>query len=442
MNKRFLILSFFFLLFFSCKKNNEYKPNEIPNRWADLTIDILKTTPANSPTFASRTLGYIGLTMFESVVGFNDSLQSMSGQLNGFILDKNDTSGVIPALSLNQAQATILKNIYIQTSDQNKARIDSLKNLIEKEIVLSQDITEKQIFISNKYGEKIALAIFEWSKTDGGHRGYLKNFDKDLKFPQKKGGWKPPLYAQSFSHHPLHSHWGQNRTFLLKNDQLKDPGFISYNEKPGSEYYNQFLEVYKKEKSLTQAEKEAAIYWGDDPDETPTPPGHSYYLTALSLRQSQANIFLCAETYAKVGISLADAFRNCWRWKYVFFSERPNTFIPEHIDSTWNSFWPDPPFPAFPSGHAIQAAAAATILTNTFGEKFSFTDSLHTGRRRDALRDVDFKPRSFNSFWELAHETANSRFYGGIHTPQDNAAGLEKGKEIADNVLALKWRKK
>ena len=43
----------------------------------------------------------------------------------------------------------------------------------------------------------------------------------------------------------------------------------------------------------------------------------------------------------------------------------------QHIDQRWESFWPDPPFPAFPSGHAIQAAAAATVLTDLYGDNFS-----------------------------------------------------------------------
>ena len=67
-------------------------------------------------------------------------------------------------------------------------------------------------------------------------------------------------------------------------------------------------------------------------------------------------------------------------WKYHFFSERANTYIPKFIDAEWESFWPDPPFPAFPSGHAIQAAAAATVLEDTFGEQFVFTDRAHEGR--------------------------------------------------------------
>jgi len=34
-----------------------------------------------------------------------------------------------------------------------------------------------------------------------------------------------------------------------------------------------------------------------------------------------------------------------------------------------------------------------------------------------------------------------SRFYGGIHTPQDNARGLEKGRVIGNNVNQLNWKK-
>ncbi len=140
-------------------------------------------------------------------------------------------------------------------------------------------------------------------------------------------------------------------------------------------------------------------------------------------------------------MAVADAFVDCWKWKYLFFSERPNNFITQHIDNQWESFWPDPPFPAFPSGHAIQAAAAAAVLTDLYGSRFAFTDSTHVGRKRDQQRNTDFKARHFTSFWAVAEETANSRFYGGIHTPQDNQAGLEKGKVIGLNVNGLRWKK-
>ncbi len=139
-------------------------------------------------------------------------------------------------------------------------------------------------------------------------------------------------------------------------------------------------------------------------------------------------------------MAVADAFINCWKWKYHFFSERPNTFIPAYIDEEWESFWPDPPFPAFPSGHAIQAAASACVLMDLFDNQTVFTDSSHVGRPRDKIRDVDFKARNFKSIWEIATETADSRFFGGIHVPQDNEVGLTEGVRIAENVNRLNWK--
>nr|WP_231402193.1 vanadium-dependent haloperoxidase [Panacibacter microcysteis] len=378
--------------------------------------------------------------MYESVVNSSTAYRSVATQLNGL--------GALPIpgkdlqynwqICLNAAQAAIIRNIYIQTSDDNKRKIDSLEKSFLKRY--SGGIDQSVVNRSVAYGKTIAAAIFEWSKNDGGHRGYLNNFDKKLIPPQKPGCWQPPLYAQTFSHFPLHPHWGKNRTFLAQDSAVAAPVFVSYDTAPSSGYYQQFIQVYEKNKLLSQDEKEAAIWWSDDPEVTPTPPGHSYYLATIAIRKTQPSLIKCGETYAKLGIALADAFRNCWKWKYQFYSERANTFVTQHIDARWESFWPDPPFPAFPSGHAIQAAAMATVLTDLYGDSFSFTDSLHVGRPRDEIRNVDFKERHFNSFWQAANETANSRFYGGIHIPQDNERGIEKGKEIAKNVIGLEWK--
>jgi hypothetical protein len=104
-------------------------------------------------------------------------------------------------------------------------------------------------------------------------------------------------------------------------------------------------------------------------------------------------------------------------------------------------FWPEPPFPAFISGHATQAAAAATVLTDLYGNNFAFTDNTHQGRPDNALRGIAYKSRSFNSFWEAAEESAYSRFLGGIHARQDNEVGLSEGRKVGRNVNALTWKK-
>jgi hypothetical protein len=424
------------------KQTEQLTEQEVAMAWAEMSLYITQYTPANTPTYASRCFGYIGLTMYESIVAGYSDYNSVVLELNGLgslpqpEADKNYDW----VLSLNAGQAQIIRSIYNQTSDKNKLKIDSLENAIYEQFSekIKDEETAKR---SAAYGKSIAEAIFTWSKTDGGHRGYLKNFDKAWEHPKREGAWQPPLYAQSFSHHPLHPHWGENRTFLQVNDSLETPQMFPYNTSENSDYYKEFLAVYEKDKELTQADKEAAIWWGDDPDESSTPPGHSYFFATQVLKTVNSPLIQCAETYARVGMAVADAFRNCWKWKYHFFSERPNTFIPKYIDQEFESFWPDPPFPAFPSGHAINAGAVSTVLIEMYGDEISLTDSSHVGRRRDDFREVDFVARRFTSLTQLANEIADSRFYGGIHTPQDNKVGLEKGKEIANNINKLPWRK-
>ncbi|GAB5474827.1 MAG: hypothetical protein Mars2KO_29260 [Maribacter sp.] len=437
----YAVLCLLACLGFGCSEQHDYSEQEVALEWAKMATYITQYTPANSPTFASRGFAYIGLTGYEAIVHGYPGHNSMLGQLNGLEQlpqpDKEATYDWV--LCLNAAQASIIQTIYVQTSDENKKKVDSL------ETAIYQSFSEKleDISIAERsvaFGRAVAHAIFEWSKIDGGHRGYLRNFDKEMQHPERPGSWKPPLFAQSFSHHPLHPHWGENRTFVQGNRDLPLPEMIPYDTLPGSPYYEQFNQVYQKDLILTQEEKEAAIWWGDDPDVTFTPPGHSYYITSLAIAQKNPPMITCVETYAKVGIAVADAFIKCWEWKYHFFTERANTFVPKYIDQEWESFWPDPPFPAFPSGHAIQAATAAVVLEDTFGTPFHFIDRAHEGRERDEVRDTDFVNREFNSFWEAAQETADSRFYGGIHIPHDNEVGLEKGKKVAQNVLNLQWK--
>ena len=73
-------------------------------------------------------------------------------------------------MALNAGQAQILKNIYNQTSDANKLKIDSLEALIQNQF--SEKMQDANLINrSVAYGKTIANLIFEWSKTDGGHRG-------------------------------------------------------------------------------------------------------------------------------------------------------------------------------------------------------------------------------------------------------------------------------
>ncbi|WP_317171680.1 vanadium-dependent haloperoxidase [Spirosoma profusum] len=435
--------------------------------WADMTLHVVKKAKKNSPTYGSRAIGYLGLTMYETVVYAAPGHRSVARKLSpGLSLPKpKRRKSICWELALNAGQAYMLKALYGYTG--RIKPIDSLKQYIHDRYATG--LKPKDVERSEKFGEAVAIAIFEWSKSDGGHEAYQRNFPYEYKRPRGEGYWIPPYHGQSSSKFPLHPNWGQNRTFSAQNGRLPVPKPFPYSKDTASQYYKHYKEVFERKKILTDEDRTIVMWWSDDPSETYAPPGHSYNLATIAIRKTQADLVKAAETYAKVGMAVADAFVNCWKTKFSFNVERPTTYIRASVDpqtqwNPWEPFFLEPPFPAFYSGHAVQSAATATVLTAMFGDNFAFVDDTHTSRPmlayqvKNKLPDgaptsenyteymptftdhtLIYKARPYKSFWESAKECAESRLLGGIHTRQDNEVGLGEGTKIANNINALRW---
>lgn len=413
--------------------------HEVAVMWATMTLSVIKNAPSNTPTYSSRSLAYMGIAMYESVFRMDPKRRSLAGQLNGLAALPQPEIGKAYnwPLVLNASQALLLYRLYVHASPAIIRRIDSLQRSVTTKYATPQtpEVDER----SMQYGWLLANALFDWSKTDGGHEGYNNIFKQDYTLPIGKSFWLPPTKGQSAARLPLHSNWGNNRTFVLANSRLPVPAALPYSADSTSAYYKEYKAVYQTSRSLTLAQRQIAAWWADDPSNTVAPPGHSYNLATTVIQQVRPDLVKAAETYARVGMAVADAFINCWKCKYVYHRERPSTFIAANIDKGWAPFWPEPPFPAFSSGHSTQAAAMATVLTKLYGNRLAFTDSTHCGRPVDPVSGTPYDPRDFKNFWESAVECAESRLYGGIHTRNDNEVGLTEGKKIGTNVNALRW---
>jgi membrane-associated phospholipid phosphatase len=132
----------------------------------------------------------------------------------------------------------------------------------------------------------------------------------------------------------------------------------------------------------------------------------------------------------RVGLAVADAFIACWQTKYTYNLLRPVTYINQLLDPAWAPLLVTPPFPEYTSGHSVQSGAAATVLTDLFGER-PFTDTTHV--THGLLPPL--APRSFASFVEAAAEAGISRLYGGIHFRPAIERGLEQGRCVGQTVL-------
>jgi hypothetical protein len=418
-------------------KTTDQYTNDVAVKWATLQLNLTKITDGFTPPVAARAFGYAGLTMYESVVPGIATRKSLAGQLQALsALPKPETGKVYNwALSANAAQAEILRSLYLNMSVASKATVDSLETTVYSTFRDADEIVNER---SVTFGKRIAQALYAWSKTDGGDAGYNRNFPTSYVVPTGAGMWQP---TENGIRIPIQPYWGTIRTFVKENNELPMPKPLTYSTDTKSEIFSQYLDVYTKSKSLTQTEKEIALWWSDNPGDSFTPPGHSYNLGRIAILTTKADLAKAAETFARTGISIADAFVLCWRCKFTYNNLRPYTYVRLAIDPNWTPFWPAPPFPGYPSGHATQSSSAATVLTALYGENFAFVDDSHVGRTNDPTRNVAFKARSFNSFAQSAQESADSRFYGNIHTRQDNETGLTEGKKIGANVNALQWGK-
>jgi membrane-associated phospholipid phosphatase len=133
-----------------------------------------------------------------------------------------------------------------------------------------------------------------------------------------------------------------------------------------------------------------------------------------------------------LSLALADTMIQVWKDKYLYATARPITLLQE-IEPGWNSYLGNPPFPAYPSGHAAVSAMSAELLTATLGE-FPFVDN-GAFENPAGMRALNVTPRSFKNFREAGREAGLSRIWGGIHVMDDFEGGRRIGTCAAAKAL-------
>ena len=400
----------------------------VPIAWFDLVQHLIRDTPGYSPPVASRALGCLGVSLYELLVGGMSDHISLAGSLNDLDPLPRSHPGTAyhwPTVA-NAALAAMTRSLFTTAPEAMRAEIDRL------EASLHRDVPHGIRLRSVDRGREVAGAIDAWSRVDGGHEGYLRNFPSDYVPPTGPGMWTPTLPGFLPA---LQPYWGGNRCMALPSALACDPGSPPpFSTDEDSTFFAEAMEVYETVNALTPAQLEIALFWSDDPGQTATPPGHSVSVLGQLLRAQDRSLADAAVAYARLGIAVCDAFIACWRVKYDHNLVRPISYIRGAIDPTWGDPLPlsTPPFPEYTSGHSVQSGAAAEVLKATFGE-VAFTDHTHDAR--------GFPHRSFDSFSAFAQEAAISRLYGGIHYRSAIDRGLEQGRCVGAMVTALPMRR-
>jgi hypothetical protein len=403
---------------------------QITQRWYRLMLDLERYTPGYRPPVSARSFAYIGLTAYTAALPALPELVPANTFLPDCpTIDFPDKSNYYLPAALNAAYAKILQHTFATAPKQLLERIPQT----EKEIsaLFSRKNDDSVIHPSIAFGKSVAEAIWQWSETDSlGHDACMYNYDRNF-VPEKCAGcWQPPRHA---SQPALLPHWGEVRTFILKPEEIPVKPPIAFDDKPGSAFYSEAMEVFTHSQHLSRENQWIAEFWSDDlPEFTVSPSGRWISITWQAIEKAKPDFITIIEVYLKTGIALHDAGVLCWKGKYYYQLERPDSYIQRNIQSDWQPLHPTPNFPAYPSGHAACGAAAATVLSETFGSSFKITDRTHEGRT-----EFQGTPRTFHSFQDMAHENALSRLSLGVHFRMDCEEGLRIGRLSGHKINAI-----
>lgn len=379
-----------------------------------------------SPPVASRIYAYVSVAGYEAAIAGNDQYTSLAGQLHGLQQLPKPNGPCNAALSATHAMLLVAEAMIISE--------DTIK-LFHEQLLgeLKAGLPQPLFDTSLAFGRQVAQGVLAWAAKD--HYAETRALGKFAVLDDSIT-WKPtpPAYMQA-----IEPYWGRMRTFVLDDvKNFKPLPAEPFSTDISSEFYKQAKAVYEKGNNLTEEEKAIANFWDCNPfkmnvdghvmfaTKKISPGGHWMNITALACKQTQADIAKSTAAYACVSITLADAFISCWDEKYRSIVIRPETYINNHIDQAWMPLLQTPPFPEYTSGHSVVSAASAVVLTQLFGDDFSYIDSTET--------EFQLPPRRFTSFNQAAEEAAVSRFYGGIHYHAAIENGLTEGRKIGRYV--------
>ena len=432
--KNILLLAIVALVISSCTKDNgewrlkaqnpDYLHRSIKQITDVIVYDIF------SPPVASRIYAYSSIAAYEVAIHQDSKYRSLAGQLTGFEAVPQPEEGKEYCYSLASVQAALKVGRTLVFSED---KMDAFYNEIMQEFRdagVPDEVFERSI----AYGTQVADHVIAWSTKD--------NYKQSRSFPkysiqQDLSTWKPtpPAYMDA-----VEPHWNKIRPFAIDSaQQFKPTPPTPFSIDKKSQFYKEAVEVLEMGNNLTTEQREIAFFWDCNPfmmnvkghvmfaTKKISPGGHWMNITNVACKKVNADFVRCSEAYARVSISLVDAFMSCWDEKYRSKLIRPETYINQYIDEDWVPVLQTPPFPEYTSGHSVISAASAVTLTQLFGDNFAFTDSTEI--------EFGLTVRSFKSFIQASEEAAISRMYGGIHYRPAVEVGMTEGRALGTYVL-------
>jgi hypothetical protein len=418
--KKLLIL--LLLLLFSTQllfaKTSHDPDGKLLSDWIKVHLQLIRSNKATPHVAYSRHFSYSSIALYESIVNSDKKCLSLSNQLQDYHRTAAAPKNLNVLASANACYATMLR--YFYSSNPKIGVVDSLEKMYLNRFSAS-GIKQKEIEQSADFGKEVAKEVVAWSEQD-------HSADHYPVFNPREGeeSWKPtpPSFAA-----PAMPYFGRNREFVKGCTSF--PFVVNppmYSKESSSEFYKMAKDLYDVSKTLSDEERNIAMFWDDSPNgKHYSAFGHWSSILAQLIDEKKITLIKAAEAYAKMHLALTSSSIKAWQGKYQFQVVRPIGYIQKYIDKDWQPLIPTPNHPEYPAAHACLSASAAVALTAVFGSSVSFTDATY--------EYLGLAARHFNSFEEAAIEAGISRLYGGIHYRFSVEESEKIGKKAADEVL-------
>lgn len=414
--------------------------------WTELYLQIERDLRGFRPAPTCRALAYIHMGAYELAQPGMPGYASLEQQIPGW---DAPSLRYIPSqidwnIALNAYYARTAKFFLFGASADDHFRIDALE--ATELSTLSLGVPQGIVNTSIEWGQDMANAIIAYSETDREGADQIRvPRPSDYTPPSGAGLWIPTAVDQGRA---LFPYWGRVRTFANSGDDLVAlppySTYADYSTDPSSEYYQQNLEVANAVANLDYESEWIAEFWSDDLEEmTFSPPARIFAIANQVINNDQLPLDRTLHLNCVLGLALNDASVAAWNSKYLYNTERPETYIITYIDPNFRSALGraigqpgiNPSFPGYPSGHSTFAGVGWEVFEHFFGANYDFTDNCHFGRS-----EFRGEPRSFRTWREMAEENAYSRIPLGVHVRMDCDEGLRLGRSVAANVLELELR--
>jgi hypothetical protein len=350
--------------------------------------------------------------------------------------------------------------------------------LVENLAAVENPGDTNKIIAGQAFGETAAQVILEDRTLDGSEYSIEEPPVQFFSSADPMKWKKDPLNADP--NVALGALWQYVRPFVGSTEELfklrpEPPPPIDPNSDVFKEVLNKGADPHAGERNppgnsdrrglpTTRTDEETFIgkFWAYDATALLCAPPRLYNMIATSLalkeeRDKFPGALELARYLALVNVALGDAGIGAWEAKFYYRCPRPVTAIREmSAPDSPQRFWAPlgapvsnaqpgrvnftPPFPSYPSGHAVFGGALFEILRKYFGTDdiaFDFVSDEFNGKNRDAGESDPrpLKPRHFNRLSDAESENGQSRIYLGIHWKFDALKGIEQGNKIADRVF-------